>query len=180
MAKRSASKAVANPAAPRLRTPSPRREAIRVALESLRDSSGRLTPEAVVRAAKNPRHVLHREFGWDDRQQAHLHRIDRARELIVRYVSTTVIYKSERVTVPFYVRDPSAAPATQGYMALAGAEMTRENALAILLAEFDRCESSISRARRIVHVLDAKFPGLSQQLESLLEKLIEIRRALAA
>jgi hypothetical protein len=152
-----------------------RAAAIKTALEALRDGRGRITPESVVRVAKNPKHVLHREFGWDDRQQANLRRLDRARELITQYVTVTVVYKSERVTAPYYVRDPTAPPATQGYVALVGDAMTRENAATVVLAEFSRCESSISRARRIAHVLDGKFPGLSDQLEELLIRLIEVK-----
>ena len=162
------------------RAPSARAEAIKVALEALRERNGRITPQAVVQAAKNPKSVLHSQFGWDDRKEASLRRLDRARELITHYVTVTVIYKSEKITAPYYVRDPRAAPAEQGYMALVGPEMDRANATTTILSEFDRCSGAISRARRIAHVLDSQHPGLAGQLEELLARLIEVRERLAA
>jgi hypothetical protein len=159
---------------------STRAAAIRQALEALQDSRGRLTPERVVAAARNPRHVLHREFGWNDRQQANLHRLDRARELITKYITVTVIYRSERISVPFYVKDASAPPTTQGYVALVGPSMNRANAELTMIAEFDRCASIIGRARGIAGVLSSRFPGLDAQLEGLLDQLIAIRSAISS
>lgn len=43
---------------------------------------GYLTPEAVIVAAKSPRHVLHPHFEWDDEAAAHAHRLGQARRLI--------------------------------------------------------------------------------------------------
>jgi hypothetical protein len=177
MAKRAVarSKTTATATAGATRAPSARAAAIKAALEELRDRQGRITPDRVVQAAKNPKHVLHREFGWDDRKEANLRRLDRARDLIVQYVTVTVIYKNERLSAPYFVRDPTAAPLTQGYIALVGDEMNRENATAVMIAELARCESSISRARRITGILDSRFPGLSNQLEALLAKVVELR-----
>jgi len=45
-------------------------------------SGGRLTPKGVVSAAKDPKHVLHRHFEWNDAKAAEAYRIDQARELI--------------------------------------------------------------------------------------------------
>jgi hypothetical protein len=172
MAKRAVarSKTTATATAGATRAPSARAAAIKAALEELRDRQGRITPDRVVQAAKNPKHVLHREFGWDDRKEANLRRLDRARDLIVQYVTVTVIYKNERLSAPYFVRDPTA-----GYIALVGDEMNRENATAVMIAELARCESSISRARRITGILDSRFPGLSNQLEALLAKVVELR-----
>jgi hypothetical protein len=43
---------------------------------------GRLTPPAVIEAARNNRHPLHRFFEWDDAVAAESYRLDQARTLI--------------------------------------------------------------------------------------------------
>lgn len=45
-------------------------------------AGGHLTPDAVVEAAKDRKHVLHRHFEWDDAAAAQQYRIDQARSLV--------------------------------------------------------------------------------------------------
>lgn len=45
-------------------------------------AGGRLTPKAVVESAREPKHVLHRHFDWDDATAASKWRLDQARTLI--------------------------------------------------------------------------------------------------
>ncbi len=45
-------------------------------------NAGRLTPGAVVEAARSPNSALHRHFEWDDRKAAEAYRRDQAREII--------------------------------------------------------------------------------------------------
>lgn len=52
-------------------------------LTKIADSAGgRLTPKAVVETARNPKHVLHRHFDWDDQIAADKWRLDQARTII--------------------------------------------------------------------------------------------------
>ena len=46
------------------------------------DNKGHLTPHAVVETARNPRHVLHRHFEWDNKKAAESFRLDQARSLV--------------------------------------------------------------------------------------------------
>lgn len=46
------------------------------------DGGGRLTPNAVVEAARNARSPLHRHFEWDDLKAADAYRLEQAREII--------------------------------------------------------------------------------------------------
>jgi folylpolyglutamate synthase/dihydropteroate synthase len=46
------------------------------------DNAGRLKPKNVVEAARDPKHVMHRHFEWDDRKAADAHRLDQARAII--------------------------------------------------------------------------------------------------
>lgn len=45
-------------------------------------ADGKLTPHAVVEAARNQRHPLHKFFEWDDAVAAEAYRVDQAREII--------------------------------------------------------------------------------------------------
>jgi hypothetical protein len=51
-------------------------------LESIRDESGTLSPRLVVDAARDPQHVLHNRFEWDDSIAGEKYRISQARELL--------------------------------------------------------------------------------------------------
>jgi hypothetical protein len=46
------------------------------------ENKGHLTPEAVVSAARSPRHVLHRHFDWNDATAAESWRLSQARGVI--------------------------------------------------------------------------------------------------
>ena len=52
-------------------------------LEKLDENDG-LTPEAVVRVARDPDSILHAHFEWDDAKAGHSHRLQQARHLIKR------------------------------------------------------------------------------------------------
>lgn len=43
---------------------------LRDSLQAIYDKNGRLTPQLVVNAAKNPKSALHSRFEWDDTKAA--------------------------------------------------------------------------------------------------------------
>lgn len=160
---------------------SKRIEIIKTELERIRKAhGGRLTPAAVVKAARDKKSPLWREFDWNDARMANKAREDVARDLIVNYITVVVVHKSLKVSCPFYVRDPDATTKEAGYVAINSESLNRSHAQKIVLAELDRCESAIVRARNIAGVLDVKFSGLSDQLEDLLSGIVHVRRSLAA
>jgi len=148
-------------------------------LEKLRDKSGRLTAEQVYQAAKNKRHPLHKEFIWDDKKAAYLQRIERANELI-RYATQIVITRNIKIDVPCYVRDPSKAGNEAGMISLTSADLDKQQSEKIMLAELDRCEYAIVRARGVVGFLDKSHPGLSIKLEEMLAAIIYAKSMLQA
>lgn len=53
------------------------------ALEAIaQKSGGRLIPAAIVEAARERRHILHRHFEWDDAKAAEAYRLDQARSIV--------------------------------------------------------------------------------------------------
>lgn len=158
-----------------------RTEVIERALEAIRlQNGGILTRSAVVAAARNKRHPLHREFEWDDRKAGQRYRLLRAQKLIVHYLTVTVVTRSEKVCAPYYVKTPIVEANEQGYMPVTTiAELNRESCERTLLVELERCEGCVNRARAIVGILDLKHPGLSARLEHLLSGVVRARAALA-
>jgi hypothetical protein len=135
-------------------------------------NGGKLTPELVVLAARNPEHPLHGEFDWDDASAAHQHRLSTARA-IIRSVRINVVVQNRVVAVFRYVRDPRAQANEQSYIALVNPNRLASHARSILLAELDRIESAIIRAQKVAAGL-----GLEADLDALLAKLLSIRAKL--
>lgn len=157
-------------------------DAIKAELEAIRKRhDGRLSKHDVVRWAQaNKKSALHSMFDWDTKSAALKHWLDRADELIVRYITIVTVHKAIKVITPYYVRDPSAKPSEAGYVALTGPDLDLASSQQIVLAELDKCEFAINRARGIAHVLDARFPRTSDRLQEMLEALVILRRSVAA
>lgn len=151
-----------------------RMEIVRHALAELADNDGRIDPERVVTAARNPKHALHGDFNWDDKKAAHQNRLDKARELI-RYVTVTTVIHNVKVVTPYYVRDPRKQPNEGGSIAVNSDLLDQQDAEKIMLAELDRCESAINRARAVTAGLDGKFTGISQKFEAMLAHIVSMR-----
>lgn len=156
-----------------------RKAILRRELKKLSDRHGRITPEIVVEAARDPKSPLHREFDWNDVTAANAARMDRARQLITT-VTVLVIRKKERISSVYYVRDPRKGPREQGYVSLSAPDLRRNDATDIMMSELDRCEAAIDRARGVVSVLDGRFPGLREDLEGLLDEVVRVRSRMEA
>jgi hypothetical protein len=91
-----------------------RREAIRDELQAL-VNDGRLNPDDVVDAARNPNSSLHSYFTWDDTEAAASYRLQEARALIRRVRVNVVRTDDSIVRVPSFVRSPQG----KGYQNIA-------------------------------------------------------------
>lgn len=145
---------------------------LKKAIEATADGEGRITPDGIVAAAKNPKNPLHGEFDWNDATAAHQHRLAVARHLIrtIEYVGTDV--KGRPVTAIAYVHEPSAKE--QSYVPLTKAQKDKALARSILTDELARCEAAIRRAREIADVL-----RLRDELDDLLRGIIDLRKRAA-
>lgn len=124
------------------------------ALKAL-EKDGRLTPNAVVEAAKDKASPLHEFFQWDNKKAAEAWRIEQARNLIARAkVVYTVEHKS--ITAVAYVRDPSAPSGEQGYVSITRLRSDAQAAHEAVAAEFSRAASLLARAKEIAAVLSCK------------------------
>lgn len=66
------------------------------------EAGGRLTPKAVVHAARDPKHILHRHFEWDNAAAAEHYRQDQAR-CIIKCVQIVDDAKDEDKPAPAYL-----------------------------------------------------------------------------
>jgi len=137
-----------------------------------RRCKGRLTPDAVKHAARDPDHPLHSHFTWDDGEAAEKWRTEEARRLIrsVRYV---VRIDSRTIITPYYTHDPHDAGSgteEQGYNSLPRLLNDRELAAATLVAEFFRAEALMGRARNMAEVLD-----LEERVDQITSELRAVR-----
>ena len=71
--------------------------------EIAKRGGGVITPAAVIRAARNPKHVLHGAFTWDDTEAAKKWRVLEAQRLIRRFTIETVADNGETVTHPVFI-----------------------------------------------------------------------------
>lgn len=117
-----------------------RAEEIRAALSAIAEANGGyLNPAHVVEAARDPSHVLHSEFSWDDEEAADRYRIAQAGALI-RRVKFTVIRQSTEtkevrmVTTRAFQSRKSARGSSGGYESVAEI-MSDEDKRAELLAQ---------------------------------------------
>lgn len=156
-----------------------REDEIRTELERIRKANGgRLTKAAVLLAARHKKNVLHREFIWDDKVAANKQRLERAAELIVRYVTIVTVNKNWRIVAPYYVRSPNAKPNESFYIPITSETINRETAERIVMDELSRCENAIWRARAVSGTLDARFPGLTEKFEAMLEEIVSMKQRL--
>ena len=118
-------------------------------LQALSDANnGKLTPEQVLQAAKDPESPLHDQFVWDDQKAAHKQRLDTARHLIR---SVKYFFKKETlvIKVPIYVRDPELEKKEQGYVDVRTIKSDDERRRDILIDEFKRVQGVFERATEL-------------------------------
>jgi hypothetical protein len=161
--------------------PTERQDQLRAILENIRaKNGGRLTRKAVVAyAQKHKDGPLGRMFNWNMEEAARAHWLDRAQEIITRYVTVMVVDRSMKIRVPYYVSDPSAPTNQGGYIGLAD-KHTRADATVIVTNELDRVIGAVSRARDVAFALDQQHRGMSEMLQKMLQEAVDLKERLAA
>lgn len=146
----------------------------------------RITAEAIVAAAADPKHPvnaaakpemkLSSEFEWDDKKAAYNNRLERARDLIQRVPIYNRVVTRGQAKVPYYVRDPYAGRTDQGYICLGSVGEASEEARLILAGELDRVISLMRRADGVSDKL--KIPGVNGKIKKVLKLVTAIRKRL--
>lgn len=145
-----------------------KKETIRARLRQLETRAGRLTPDVVVREARNPKSDLHDQFEWNDKKAGHQWRLEQARRLIVSicYVESET---AESQAVPCYVRDPNLPSNEQGYRSIATFRDDKQDALRLMSVELQRIEALLARLEGIAQVLgeQKRFVSVTREVAAL-------------
>jgi len=130
--------------------------------------SGRITPDEVVKRARNKDSVLHDEFEWDVMKAAQQAWEERARELI-RSVKDIVVYYERKIVVPYYVSDPTANEPS--YVRTVQISNQGDVARRVMNDEIGRIKGAIKRAV----ALSIAF-NLADDFEALLDDVVEVEK----
>lgn len=142
--------------------------AVKAALDLLAErNEGRLTPEAVVAAARDPESALHEHFTWDDAEAAQKRRLDEARALI-RSVKVVIRTEPFVLKAPQFVHDPAAGK-DQGYISIGRLATDEDRAREAVMAEFSRASDALSRARSVAEAL-----GMSDEIEQVRGQVLQL------
>lgn len=137
------------------------------------ERAGRTSASDVLADAKTAESPLHDLYDWDVEKAAEAHWLDRTRE-IIRLVKVVVHTENISVSLPRYVRDPSAAAKEQGYVSVESLRLDPVLARRALIAEFERVTGSLRRARSIAVGLD-----LEDEVDALLARVVGLRALLS-
>jgi len=141
------------------------------AIAACKNSKGKLTPDAVIEAAKDPTSVLHGEFEWDVNKAAYQSWTDTARRLI-REVQLVVEYQDVRVVAPFYITDHGSKESS--YVETTKVAKKHAFAKQALGDELARIKGAVHRAMSMAVVF-----GLVSNFEKMLDLAIETERLFA-
>lgn len=111
-------------------------------------NKGRITPEQVVNAARDPDSPIHHYFNWDDKSAGDAYRLDQARTLI-RSVKIKITTHRTKVTTVAYVQDPTKESDQQGYLDVVKIKKDVDIKRSVLIDEFSRVASILKRAKAI-------------------------------
>lgn len=139
------------------------------ALKAIEDANGRLTAEAVVKAAEPDDHPLHDKFEWDDSIAGPRYRLMQARRLIK---SVAIEVKTETIVMRSvaYMRDPAQYSNRQGYRNIHQIAADQNDAHSALAEEFARVAAHMRRVRDAAAML-----GLGDQVSALLDQVTLLR-----
>jgi hypothetical protein len=144
------------------------RQLIKRALQAL-ERKGRLTPDGVIDAARDPAHPLHSEFDWNDTVAAAKWRLQQARQLIAS-VQVFVTVDHQTLLCPVYVKDPKVPGNVQGYSSVTA--LTPPDRQSVLLAEIAAVEEALSRATALAVTF-----GLGRMVSALSRRVGAFRAA---
>ena len=139
------------------------------ALQKIREANqGVLRASDVVKAARDPRHVLHKYFEWDDRKASERYRLLQARAL-ARSVKILIRIDSKVIKTVVYVRDPRSGHKEQGYTYLIPIKPYSEDARAILLDHLQRARNLLESVHRRSEIL-----GYATEIGELLDQMSKL------
>ena len=140
----------------------------------VKSGGGRITPRALVEAARGEESALHDYFEWDDSEAAEKYREMQARALL-RSCTRREVIEHRKIDIPMYVRDPDADATVQGYIESTKIRTDSDAAREVLVSEFKRAASLIRRAKDLSRYFDLgeDFDGFISAMDILGSRIAE-------
>ena len=141
--------------------------------------NGLLRPSDVVKAAQDPKSVLHDKFEWDQKKAAYQHWLYTARRIIAS-VEIKVVRDDRSVTVPLYIHTGAdVGDKQEGYRSLKSVETDEQMMRSAMLDEFSRAHAALGRAESLAAYfrMTASVRRVRAQVEKLRTKGAEAQPA---
>jgi len=142
-------------------------------LQAISDANGgKITPDQVVKHAKDPNSPLHERFIWSDKEAAQKHRLDTARQLI-RSVRVIIKKETKVLRAPAYVRDPELDAKEQGYIDVRSSVNDEDSQRDILINEFKRVQGVFERAAELAVLfrMEGQLEAVQRQIKIMVAEL---------
>jgi hypothetical protein len=146
----------------------PSRKEIDAEISRIYKENGGITPDLVIKAASDPKSVLHHLFEWDDTKAGNAYRVDQARQIITS-VKINIVTESRTISAVSYVRDPRLPSDQQGYISVDKLKTDKDLAKDSIRYEFQRAYAHLHRAKTHAEIL-----GMEDQVSALLNTLEEV------
>lgn len=144
-------------------------------IRGLESRAGRLLPQDVLNAARNPESPIHECFEWNDCLAAESFRLDQARDLI-RRVRIEVEHEAVSFKSVRYVRDVRRGAAESGYRNIL--KVHGRTAVETLQAEWSSVAALAERAANITRAKVCDWPDESRWVVAADEVLSALRAIL--
>lgn len=109
-------------------------------------AGGKLTPPAIVDAARNRQHVLHKHFEWDDAVAAQSFRLDQARSI---------------VSAIHIISDETESGYTRGFLSIHERDGTAYRTHAEVISSADLQSKVLAMAERDLLAFEARYRSLT-------------------
>ena len=151
-----------------------KKEALAELMRMSKANGGKITPEALVEAARDAESPLHEYFEWDNDTAAEKYRLMQARTLI-RSCRLNVTIHKRKMELPYYVRDPEADSSEQGYVETGRLPSQEDLAREVIVNEFKRAASQLRKARNM-----AEFFNMVGEIDELIETITGLQDRVSA
>lgn len=150
---------------------------VELLLQQMKKEHGTLTPEDVIRHARDPASVLHEYFTWDPEKALEKNLLNEARTLI-RSVKIEITIEEHTIRAPKYLKDLRQGN-NAGYDDVVSIRKDVDRSRETFILELERVLSSIERAKRVAAALHLSV-DLTRPAADINALLISFREELKA
>lgn len=134
------------------------------------EKKGKLTPDAVIKEARNPKSPLHSKFEWNIQKAALESWRATARDIIASY-RINIVIDEQVFEIPKFVRDVRRPSDAQGYKSIGRIKTKRAEAALFLERELNLAATYCAKA-----ISYASYLNMTGKIEALIVEIKELAR----